>query len=129
MKGGYVEGFVFTVPKKKTALYKKMAGAMAELSRKYGALDYKECRAVNLKPKVMSGMTYLPFPKMVKPKKDEAIWFSYIVYKSRKDREAIVKKMMQDPMMKNPPEEWKNAPMPFDMKRMAMAGFQVEVSM
>ncbi len=129
MKGGYVEGFVLSVPKTKTALYKKMAGAMAKLSKKHGALDYKECMAVDLKPQTMPGMSYLPFAKMVKPKKGEAIWFSYIVYKSKKHRDQVQKKLMKDPAMTNPPEEWKNVPMPFDMKRMAYAGFQVEVSM
>ena len=125
MKGGYVDGFVLPVPKKNLAMYKKMAAPMAKLTKKYGALDYKECMIEDANPNKMPGV-YLSFAKMVKPKKGETIWFSFIVYKSKKHRDQVFKKMMADPAMNN--QKWKDMPMPFDMKRMAMAGFKVEVS-
>jgi uncharacterized protein YbaA (DUF1428 family) len=42
-KGGYVDGFVIPIPKKKTAQYKKLAGEALKVWTKFGALDYKEC--------------------------------------------------------------------------------------
>lgn len=122
----YVDGFVLTVPKKNLAVYKKMAGAMAKLSRKYGALDYKECVADDLHPKGMASMKALPFDKMTKAKQGEVVFFSYITYKSRAHRDQVNAKIMKDPIMNDP--KMKNKPMPFDMKRMAYGGFKVFVS-
>ena len=124
--GVYVDGFVLTVPKKNIALYKKMAGFMAKLSRKYGALDYKECVGDDLNPK-SGGMKFMTFPKLIKPKKGELVLFSYIVYKSRKHRDQVNAQMMKDPAMDK--EKWKDKPMPFDMKRMCYGGFKTIVSM
>ncbi len=91
---------------------------------KYGALDYKECVGDDLKPNSM-GMKIWSFPEMVKPKPDELVVFSYIVYKSRAHRDQVNAKVMKDPMMNDPKN--KNQPMPFDMKRMASGGFKVLV--
>jgi len=124
-KGNYVDGFVLTVDKKKLVIYKKMAAGMAKLTRKYGALDYKECVGEDMNPKGMGGMKFLTFPELAKPKKGEVVVFSYIVYKSRKHRDQVNANMMKDPIMNDP--KWKNMPMPFDMKRMAYGGFTVLV--
>ncbi len=122
----YVDGFVLSVPKKATNEYKRQAAIMMKLCKKYGALDYKECIGVNLHPKGMKeGRDYLPFPKLVKPKAGEAIWFSYIVYKSKKHRDQVNAKLMKSPEMD--PKNWEGKKMPFDMKRMAVGGFNVEV--
>jgi uncharacterized protein YbaA (DUF1428 family) len=51
--------------------------------------------------------------------------FSWIVYKSRADRDRINAKVMKDPRLKNMmsnPEK-----MPFDAKRMIFGGFEVIV--
>jgi uncharacterized protein YbaA (DUF1428 family) len=50
--------------------------------------------------------------------------FSYIGYASRKHRDQVNAKVMNDPAMKPP----KNGKMPFEMKRMAYGGFKVFVS-
>ena len=123
-KGGYVDGFVLTVPKKNIATYKKLARLMAKACRKYGALDYKECMGDDLNPK-SHGMAFTRFPKMAKARKGETVWFSFVVYKSRKHRDEVNAKLMKDPMMNDP--KMKDMPMPFDMKRMAFGGFTVEV--
>lgn len=117
---GYVDGFVFSVPKAKKAFYKKMAKEASEVWRKFGALDYKECRADDPTP---PGVTFT-FPKMAKTKPDEEVWFSYIVYKSRADRKRVNKEVMAYFDKKY---AGKDMPMPFDMKRFAMGGFSVEV--
>jgi alkaline phosphatase len=81
----------------------------------YGALEYYECIAndVNVKWE-------LPFPKLCKLKKDETVVFSFIVYKSKTDRNRINKKVMSDPRM----DKMHDMEMPFDMKRFSMGGFK-----
>jgi uncharacterized protein YbaA (DUF1428 family) len=68
----------------------------------------------------------MTFPKIAKAKAGEAVWFSFIVYKSRAHRDAVNKKVMAyfDKKYPNGPMD-----MPFDMKRFAYAGFKVEVGM
>jgi uncharacterized protein YbaA (DUF1428 family) len=117
----YVDGFVLTIPKKNTVAYKKMAKDAAKVWRKFGALSYRECKIDDPKPQWVS----FTFPKMAKSKPGEQVWFSYIEYKSRAHRDQVNKKVMAyfdkkygDNMSKD---------MPFDMKRMAYAGFTVEV--
>jgi len=119
-KGKYVDGFVLSVPKKNTAQYKKMAREAKEVWMKFGALDYKECKIEDSKPKCV---TFL-FPKMAKTKPSEATWFSFIVYKSKSHRNAVNKKVMAYFEKKYGKDHMQ---MPFDMKRFTYAGFKVEV--
>lgn len=121
-KENYVDGFVLIVPKSKVSAYKKMAEEGAKTWKKYGALDYKECMIDDAKPKMVT----FTFPKMIKAKKGETVWFSYITYKSRAHRDQVNKKVMA--LMHKEAEKYKDEPMPFDMKRMAYAGFKVMVS-
>lgn len=121
----YVDGFVLVVPKKNLAEYRKMAQLGRNMWMRYGALDYKECVGDDLQTKSMGGMKPLSFSKMAKAKSGEVVWFSFIVFKSKKHRDEVNAKVMKDPMMNDP--KWKNKPMPFDMKRMAYGGFSVAV--
>jgi uncharacterized protein YbaA (DUF1428 family) len=123
---GYVDGFVLVVPKKKRAEYQKMADMGKKMWMKYGALDYKECLGDDLQTKDMGGgMKPLSFVKMAKAKPTEDVWFSFIVYKSKKHRDQVNAKVMKE-MMKDPKN--KDMSMPFDMKRMAYGGFSVLVN-
>ena len=117
----YVDGFVISIPKKNRTMYKKMAREGAALWKKLGALEYRECRADDMKGHPGT----LPFPKMAKTKPDEEVWFSFIVYRSKKDRDRINKQAMAHYTKKY--EGKKDMPMPFDMKRTAVGGFLVEV--
>jgi alkaline phosphatase len=121
----YIDGFILVVPKKKVAEYKKMARMGAKVWKKYGALDYKECMGEDLYPKIPGGMKHFVFPKLAKAKKNETVWFSYIVYKSKKHRDEVNAKVMKE--MDKEMEKYKNKPMPFDMKRFAYGGFDVIV--
>lgn len=115
----YVDGFVIPVPKKNVKAYMKMAKAASKLWMKYGALEYHECIADDVKKgKVTS------FPRSVKCKAGETVFFSYIVYKSRAHRDAVLKKVMSDPSMCNMDEE----SLPFDGMRMIYGGFKPVVS-
>ena len=114
----YVDGFVLVVPKRKLAVYKKMASRAAMVWKDHGALDYRECVGDDLKVKMG-----LPFPKLAKTKPSETVVFSYIVYKSRAHRDRVNAKVMKDKrLFEGMPKE-----MPFDMKRMAYGGFKTLV--
>jgi uncharacterized protein YbaA (DUF1428 family) len=115
----YVDGFVVPVPQKKLAAYRKMARLAGKVWREYGAIDYCECVADDVKPG-----KWTSFPQSVKLKPDEVVVFSWILYKSRRDRDRIKAKVMKDPRlagMMNPKD------VPFDAKRMFWGGFKMLV--
>jgi uncharacterized protein YbaA (DUF1428 family) len=117
----YVDGFVIPVPKRNIAAYRRLARRAGKIWREYGALEYRECIADDVKPGKLTS-----FPQSVKLKKNEVVWFSWIVYKSRGDRDRIMAKIMKDQRladMMNPKD------MPFDGKRMFYGGFKMSVDM
>ena len=117
----YVDGFVLPVPKRKRAAYLKMARKAGKVWREHGALDYKECVADDVKPG-----KWTSFPQSVKLKKDEVVWFSYIVYKNRKQRDRVMAKVMKDKRLASMMDP---KTMPFDGKRMIFGGFKVAVDL
>jgi len=121
----YVDGFVIAVPEKNMDAYRAMAKMGAEVWKKHGALEYFECVGDDLSPEMPGGMTGMRFPQMVMAKPDEKVIFSFIVFKSRADRDRINGLVMSDPVMNNP--EFTGKEMPFDLTRMAYGGFSVLV--
>jgi uncharacterized protein YbaA (DUF1428 family) len=121
VKEGYVDGFVLVVPKNKVNDYKKMARIGAKTWKKYGALDYKECMIEHVKPQ---GVT-MTFSRLTKAKPGDTVWFSFVTYKSRKHRDQVNAKVMKE--MQEIYDKKKDTSMPFDMKKMAYAGFKVIV--
>ena len=117
----YIDGMVVPVPQKNLAAYKRMSRKCGNVWREHGALAYNECVADDVKPgKVTS------FPQAVKLKPGEVVVFSWIVFKSRKDRDRINKKVMSDARlasMMNPKT------LPFDGKRMFWGGFKPMVQL
>jgi uncharacterized protein YbaA (DUF1428 family) len=116
----YVDGFVFPVPRRKIAAYRRIAARAGKIWREHGALEYQECIGDDLNVKMG-----LPFPKLVKVKPGETIGFSWIVYRSRAHRDRVNAKVMKDPRMTNMDE----STMPIDIKRMAYGGFKTIVDM
>ena len=115
----YVDGFVVPVPKKNVQAYRKMAQKAGKIWKEYGALEYVECIADDVKPgKVTS------FPQSVKLKPNETVVFAYIVYKSRAQRDRINAKVMKDPRL-----DMYMKKMPFDGKRMFWGGFKTLVEL
>ncbi|MCW5605062.1 MAG: DUF1428 domain-containing protein [Burkholderiales bacterium] len=115
----YVDGFVLPVPKKSLQAYRRVAQKAGKVWREYGALDYVEAVADDVKPG-----KWTSFPQSVKLKKNEKVVFAYIVYKSRAHRDRVNAKVMKDPRiaaMCDPNN------MPFDGKRMFWGGFKVLV--
>src|SRR5687768_15472241 len=115
----YVDGFVLAVPKKNLALYRRIAQKAGKVWLEYGALQYVEAVGDDLDVKF--GVS---FTKMMKPKPSETVVFSFILYKSRADRDRVNAKVMSDPRMKKMMEK---GPMPFDVKRMVYGGFKLLV--
>ena len=111
----YVDGFVVPVPKDKVADYRRLARKFGALWIQHGALEVHECVGDDVKPGKLTS-----FPQAVKLKADEVVVFSWIVFKSRRHRDAVNKKVMADPLMAQvSPEQ-----MPFDGKRMFWGGFK-----
>jgi len=117
----YVDGFVVPVPKKKLEAYRRMARKAGKVWREHGALEYRESVADDVKWGKRTS-----FPRSVKLKGSEVVWFSWIVYKNRKHRDRVLAKVMKDkrlaPMM-DP------SAMPFDAKRMIYGGFKIVVDL
>jgi len=116
----YVDGFIVPVPKKNVEAYRKIAKTAGKVWLEYGALEYIECVADDVK----KGKT-TSFPQSVKLKKNETVFFSWIVYKSRAHRDSVLKKVMKDPRITSMPME----SMPFDGRRMIYGGFKPIVEM
>ena len=116
----YIDGFVLSVPKSKLAAYKKMATKASKIWREHGALEYRECVGDD-----MTAPGMVAFPKLAKSKPDELVIFSYVVFKSRKHRDATNKKIFADPRLATICDPGN---MPFDCKRMSWGGFKTLVT-
>jgi uncharacterized protein YbaA (DUF1428 family) len=116
---GYVDGFVLPVPKKNVEAYRRIARKAGKVWRDHGALDYKECVGDDVKPGKLTS-----FPKSVKLKPGETVFFSWIVYKSRAHRDRVNAKVMKDPRLARMMDP---KAMPFDARRMIYGGFEVLV--
>ena len=117
----YVDGFLIPVPRRNRAKYKKMSTQAARVWMDHGALGYHECVADDVKYG-----RQVSFSQGVKLKAGEEVWFSWIVYKSRKDRDRINAKAMRDPRLANMMDP---KAMPFDGKRMCFGGFRMLVDL
>ncbi len=115
----YIDGFLLIVPKDRIEDYRKISRKAGKVWREHGALEYRECVGDDLD--ISFGR---PFPKLLKLKPDEAAVFSWIVYRSRAQRDQVNAKVMKDERLASmmTPEA-----MPFDMKKMSMGGFTVVV--
>ena len=92
-----------------------MAKLAAKVWMDHGAIDYVECMAEDVKPGKLTS-----FPQSVKLKKGEVVFFSWVTYKSRKQRDSVMKKVMNDLRLNEFMDPKK---MPFDGKRMFWGGF------
>jgi uncharacterized protein YbaA (DUF1428 family) len=117
----YVDGFLVPVPKKKVADYRRMAAKAGKIWREHGALEFRECIADDV-----TWGKRTSFPRSVKQKNGETVFFSYIVYKSRADRDRINAKVMKD---KRLAKMMDSKAMPFDGKRMIWGGFKTVIDL
>ena len=92
----YIDGFVVPVPRAKIDAYREMSTKCGKIWRELGALQFRECVADDVKPGKLTS-----FPQSVDLQEDEVVFFSYIVYNNRAERDAINAKVMEDPRMKD----------------------------
>lgn len=117
----YVDGFLLAVPRRKLGAYRRVARAAGKIWKEFGAIDYRECVGDDVGAKAAA-----PFKRAVRLKPGEVVLFSWIVYRSKADRNRINKKIMKDPRI----EKMMDPKTPvFDMKRMAYGGFKAVVDL
>ena len=109
----YIDGFVVAVPTAKREAYLKQAELAAAVFKEHGALRAVECWGDDVPAGKLTS-----FPLAVQCKEDETVEFSWIAWPSRSVRDEGMKKVMDDPRMKN-------TTMPFDGKRMIYGGFEM----
>ena len=115
----YVDGFIVPVPTANLSAYRKLARQAGRIFKEHGALSVIECWGDDVKPG-----KFTSFPQSVKLKPDETVVFSWITYTSRKHRDSVVAKVMQDPRMPSDPKSF-----PFDGNRMIFGGFKTIVEL
>jgi uncharacterized protein YbaA (DUF1428 family) len=110
----YVDGFVLAVPKKNIDAYKRMAQLASDVWMEHGADSYVESVADDVPYGEQTS-----FPRAVQAKDDEVVVFSWATYKDRATRDKVMKKVMDDPRLKDS----MNSTV-FDGKRMIFGGFE-----
>lgn len=115
----YVDGFIIAVPKQNLKAYEEMARLGGEVWMEHGALSYVECVADDVPYGEVTS-----FPRAVQAKEDEIVIFSWVTYRSREERDAVMAKVMADPRL-----EGSMANAPFDGKRMIFGGFTSLIEM
>lgn len=117
----YVDGFVLAVQRARVEDYRRIAEIAGKVWLEYGVLEYRECVAEDVKVgKVTS------FPQAVKLEDDEVVVFSWIVYRSREERDRINAQVMADPRITASLE---GKTPPFDMQRLIFGGFTTLVAL
>jgi uncharacterized protein YbaA (DUF1428 family) len=115
----YVDGYLLAVPGKNLKEYRALSSKAGRIWKEYGALEYRECISDDI-----DGKGVAPFSRAVKCKPGEKVVFSWIVYKSKAQRDRINAKVMADPRLTM---DKKNCP--FDVKRMMFGGFNILVNL
>lgn len=110
----YVDGFVLAVPKANIEAYKDMARLGGTVWMEHGALSYVETIGEDTPYGEVTS-----FPRAVLATDDEVVIFSWVTYKDRAHRDAVMAKVMADERMNAYADK-----MPFDGKRMIFGGFE-----
>ena len=119
----YIDAYVLPVQLAKLAEYRSLARKAGKIWIEHGALEFHECVADD----VQSGKL-TSFPQAAKLETEEIVVFSWIVFKSRKDRDRVNAKVMADPRLSFM-EHADSASLPFDSQRMFWGGFKPIVSL
>jgi uncharacterized protein YbaA (DUF1428 family) len=96
-----------------------MAQKAGKVWREHGAVEFRECVGEDLKIKGV-----VPFPRRIRLKPGETVFFSWIVFKSRAHRDRVNSKVMKDPRLAKMMDP---KAMPFDSRRMTYGGFKILV--
>jgi uncharacterized protein YbaA (DUF1428 family) len=115
----YVDGYLLPLPKKHLRTYQRLAQKAGRVWREHGALEVRECVGDDLNVKGL-----VPFPRRIRLKRGETVIFSWVVFKSRAQRDRVNAKVMNDPRLAKMMDP---TTMPFDTKRMVYGGFKTLV--
>jgi uncharacterized protein YbaA (DUF1428 family) len=107
----YIDGFVIAVPKQNKQAYLDHAKKSLPMFKEFGATRMVEAWGDDVPEGKVTD-----FQRAVKAEPNEQIVFSWIEWPSKDVRDKGMKKMMEDPRMKD-------MQMPFDGKRMIFGGF------
>ena len=110
----YIDGIVAAVPTTAKAKFTDYAHKAAQIFKDHGAERVVDCWGDDV-----PGGELTSFPKAVNCREDETVVFSWILWPSRKARDAGMKAAMEDPRMQPGGFE-----IPFDGKRMIFGGFE-----
>lgn len=117
---GYIDGFVFPVPRIYLSEYKNVAEKIAEIWREYGALAYYEYVGEDLH---LEGTR--SFTEVVDVKDDEAIVFGWVVFPSKQVRDVANEQVPNDSRISELIAPLtRPARLIFDASRMVYGGFQ-----
>ncbi|WP_459614728.1 DUF1428 domain-containing protein [Bordetella sp. 2513F-2] len=108
----YIDGFLLAVPKAKMDQYRAMAQTAGQVWKELGALDYRECVEDDI-----DSPNFSSFRAAAGAQEGEVVVFSWILYASKADRDHINAAIMEDPRLKDMPQDV------FDCKRMTYGGF------
>ena len=117
----YVDGFLLPIPKKNVEAYRRISRKAGRIWREYGALEYRECLGDDLATTMGASFT-----RSSRARRGETVVFSWIVFRSRADRDRVNARVMKDPRLAPMMDPKK---MPFDVKKMAYGGFRVIVDL
>jgi uncharacterized protein YbaA (DUF1428 family) len=117
----YLDVVVIPVPRAKLDVYKQMSAEWGRAHLRHGAMYFSDAIGED----VQSGKL-TSFPQAVQLKDDEVVAVSWVVYKSREDRDRIATAVREDPELKAQMDPSK---MPFDGQRMFWGGFQTIVGL
>ncbi|MBT8401297.1 MAG: DUF1428 domain-containing protein [Rhodothermia bacterium] len=112
----YVDGFVVPIPRARLDEYKRVVGAVAEIWKEHGALDYREYVGDDL---YLEGTR--SFTDLIAATDDEVVVFGWVSFDSRAARDLANEKVAVDPRMADLVDSSNSG---FDAKRMAYGGFQ-----
>jgi len=117
----YLDVIVIPVPSAKLDIHKTMSAEWGKAHLRHGAMYFSDAIGDDVQPGKLTS-----FPQAVQLKDDEVVAVSWVVYKSKEDRDRINKAVMEDPQLKDQMDPSK---MPFDGKRMFWGGFQTFVGL
>ena len=112
----YIHGFVAPVPTANKKAYIEFTRGTAAALKRLGAVQAVECWGVDVPPGKLTS-----FPLAVKAKAEETVVFSWTLWKSKEDADAVEAKMRAGEI---PEFDFKKNPPPFDGKRLIYGGFE-----
>ncbi|MBV9891765.1 MAG: DUF1428 domain-containing protein, partial [Rhizobacter sp.] len=110
----YLDVVVIPVARAKLDLYKQMSTEWGKAHLRHGAIYYSDAVGDDVQPGKLTS-----FPQALQLQDGEVVTVSWVVYKSKEDRDRVAAAVREDPELK---AQMDPAQMPFDGKRMFWGG-------